>query len=120
MADDVFFSFFSSKASWKAEYPSFSLVFTCVTTQGPASITVHGKYLPLASKKLVIPTFLPINPDILFVIYFTLFKIYYLQLTIGFPLSSIDGWAIQPVLLNFDLYLYSTRKFEFHQRINSF
>ena len=37
------------------------------------SIIVHGIYLPLAPKKLVIPTFLPIIPDIviyLFIIYF--------------------------------------------------
>jgi hypothetical protein len=28
---------------------------------------VHGIYLPLAPKKLVIPTFLPIIPDIILV-----------------------------------------------------
>src|SRR5690606_6301308 len=40
------------------------MVLTWVTTQGPASITVHGIFFPFSSKMLVIPIFLPINPDI--------------------------------------------------------
>jgi hypothetical protein len=35
-----------------------------VTTQGPASITVQGIFFPFSSKILVMPIFLPINPDI--------------------------------------------------------
>ena len=39
-------------------------VFNCVTTQGPASITVHGMFLPSAPNTEVIPIFFPISPDI--------------------------------------------------------
>src|SRR5690606_33521547 len=40
-------------------------VLTWVTTHGPASMTVQGIFFPFSSKILVMPTFLPINPDIL-------------------------------------------------------
>jgi hypothetical protein len=40
------------------------MVLTWVTTQGPASITVQGIFFPFSSKILVMPIFLPINPDI--------------------------------------------------------
>ena len=43
---------------------SFSTVRICVTTHGPASITVHGIFFPSAPKTEVIPIFFPINPGI--------------------------------------------------------
>ena len=36
-------------------------------THGPASITVHGMFFPFSSNKLVMPIFLPINPDIIII-----------------------------------------------------
>ena len=46
--------------------PSLSFVFTCVTTHGPASMTVQGVCFPSGPKMLVIPIFLPIIPFIVF------------------------------------------------------
>src|SRR6185436_7006386 len=40
------------------------MVFTCVTTQGPASMMVQAVCLPVGSKMLVIPIFFPIIPFI--------------------------------------------------------
>jgi hypothetical protein len=40
------------------------MVLIWVTTQGPASITVHGTFFPSALKTEVIPIFFPINPGI--------------------------------------------------------
>ena len=61
------FSFLSSKPSCNASYPSTPLVLTWVTTHGPASITVQGMFFPFSSKMLVMPIFLPINPDIIII-----------------------------------------------------
>src|SRR5579875_2963131 len=65
----VCFSFLSPKASWSAEYPSVSGFFTCVTTQGPASIMVQAVCLPEGSKMLVIPIFFPIIPFIFLTVF---------------------------------------------------
>ena len=48
--------------SCKASYPSVSLVFTWVTTHGPASITVTGTNFPSGVNTPVIPSFLPNIP----------------------------------------------------------
>ena len=42
--------FTSPKPSCTAAYPSVAAVFTCVTTQGPASITVTGMFFPSSVK----------------------------------------------------------------------
>ena len=64
IAEEVCFSFFSSKPSCTEAYPSFSKVFTCVITQGPASMMVQAVCFPSGVKMLVIPIFFPIIPFI--------------------------------------------------------
>src|SRR5687767_3756930 len=52
----------SSNPICTASYPSDVLVFTCVTQQGPACITVTGTTRPFSSNTWVIPILRPRSP----------------------------------------------------------
>jgi hypothetical protein len=87
---EVRFSFFHQKpAEWLHNH-LFSKVLICVTTHGPASITVHGTFFPEASNMLVIPIFFPINPDIFlsFLCYAIANLPYYTLISTSTPLGS--------------------------------